>query len=272
MPTPADNPSNAIVYMDYENIQELFRRYDKDLLDINFFPVILAKFKRADLKLVDFIVYGNFEKGSAQTKQQTHLRTLGLQTRHSSNNGKNSSDLELTVDALRTLYKMSGIDLYILITSDRDIIPLLKAIRFEGKLSCVLSTRIGFNQIVADYADLHEFLEDIFGLTGLAPVVQKSIEPEPLFDAKTLTGADIDRAKEAARLLYSSHIWQRAVQLGEPVSLTGYTQAIAKAINYRVSDILESFKIAHTLEFITIYHGPNQRLFIKEGPRKADCI
>lgn len=90
---------------------------------------------------------------------------MGLQTRHASNDGKNSGDLELTVDALRVLYKNSNINFFVIISSDRDIIPLLKAIKYENKTSYVLSTQNGFNKTVAEYADFHEYIEEIFNLT-----------------------------------------------------------------------------------------------------------
>lgn len=262
----------AMVYMDYENIQDFLHRYGKDPLEMEFFPVLLSKFKHNGLKIGDFMVYGNFERGFIRTKQQTYLRNLGLQTRQSYSGGKNTSDLELTVDTLRTLYKTPGVDVFVIIISGRDIIPLLKTIRLEGKLSYLVSTRNSFNQVVAEYADHHEYLEDIFGLGDLTPLEQIPVAPDPIFNPKELTGAEIDRAKEVAKLFYNSQIWRRAVQLNEPVNLSGYTQAITKAVLHHSGDILDSFKLAHALQFITIYHGPDSKLFIKEGAKKEECV
>jgi hypothetical protein len=261
-----------MVYMDYENIQELLRKSGKTPQDIDFFPVILDKFKKDGMKVIDFLVYGNFEKSAGGSKQQTYLRTLGLQTRQASSCGKNASGLELTVDALRSLYKTPGVDLYILITSDRDIIPLLKAIRLEMKLSSVLSTRHGFNPIVAGYADFHEYLEDIFSLSDPVPIEPIPVETAPVFDPENLTPADVERAREAARRFYTSHIWRRAVQTNEAINLSGYIQALAKAINLFPQDLLNDFKLAHCLKFVTICEGPDQRLLLKEGPKKAEFI
>jgi uncharacterized LabA/DUF88 family protein len=283
------NRLSAMVYMDYENIREFLQPYGKTLLQMNFFPLILNKFKQDGLKVIDFMVYGDFERGFQRSKQQTYLRSLGLQTRQSSSNGKNTSDLELTVDTIRTLYKTPRVDVFVIIISGRDIIPLLKAIRLEGKLSYLLSTKNSFNRIVAEYADLSESIEDIF---HLAPVEQKPLALDPVLDPAFLTttgcldpansaltyedaahtSAAVERAKEVARMFYTSQIWRRAVQLNEPVNLSGYTQAITKAVRGYSGDILDSFKLAHALQFITIYHGPNQKLFIKEGAKKEECI
>jgi uncharacterized LabA/DUF88 family protein len=117
---------NAIVFVDYENISALLKKYGKDPLEIDFFRVIQTKLKEANLHIIDFTVYGNFEKKTFNNKQQTLLRIRGLQTRHTSNNGKNSGDLELTVDAIRALYKNPSITVFVIISSDRDIIPPFK--------------------------------------------------------------------------------------------------------------------------------------------------
>ncbi len=105
--------------------------------------------------------YGNFEKKLFQGKHQTALQKLGLQTRHSANNGKNCSDLMLAVDTLTILYKNPNIHVFIIVSSDRDLIPLLKAIKYENKIAYVISTKYGFDPVVSNYADHHEYIEDI---------------------------------------------------------------------------------------------------------------
>jgi uncharacterized LabA/DUF88 family protein len=262
---------NAIVYVDYENVSELIKRYGKDALEINFFAVIQKLIRDLGLTIVDFIVYSNFEKnGTAKT--QSIIRTMGLQTRHASNNGKNSSDLELTVDALRALYKTPNISVFVIISSDRDIIPLLKAIRYEGKFSYVLSTRNGFNQVVAEYADLHQYIEDIFGFTGLQ--VKDDMKPvdkifDLLFEGSIPKGM-IERAREVANLFYDSLIWKKSLTTKEPVSLSGYINVISKRLNRLPGDLLNDFKVAHYLHYVTIYADKDTRLYLREGEKKDE--
>lgn len=151
----------SVCLVDFENIMEIMKNYSANpIREGNFFPVLLDKFKNMDLNVIECICYGNF-KG----RPQTMPKNLGIETRQCSHNGKNSGDIEMTVDALRILYK-SPVDVFILISSDRDIIPLIKAVRQECKIAYVLSTRINFNPIVTRFSDIHEFLEDIFGLTS----------------------------------------------------------------------------------------------------------
>jgi uncharacterized LabA/DUF88 family protein len=274
---------NAMVYVDYENILELLKAYGKDPLEIDFFRVIQSRLAGAGVKIIDFLVYGNFEKKSAWGSQQTFLRAMGLQTRHASNNGKNSGDLELTVDALRDLFKNPNIDIFVIISSDRDIIPLLKTIKYENKLSYVYSTHNGFNQIVAKYADFHEYIEAIFQLVPLepAPVVQNMAGDLTLgliagstaglndIDLETATHEDIERAREVAHYFYHSHIWAKSSILGKPVGLKGYLDVVARVVKRSPDSVLNDFKLAHSLKLITIYRDPERGWCLKEGEQMA---
>lgn len=263
---------HAVVYTDYENIRELLKSFGKDPLEMDFFKVIQDKLTADGLNIIDFIIYGNFERKTTNCKHQTQLRAMGLQTRHACNNGKNSGDLELTVDVLKDLYKNPNINIFVMISSDRDIIPLLKAIKYENKLSYVFSTQNGFNQTVAKYADYHEYLEDIFQLDPLDPstLLQEPtdavIEIEDI-DVKAVNPVDIGRAQEVARYFYQSNIWKRASVLGEPVSFKGYLDVITRVIHRFRGDIIADFKLAHCLKYVTIYQDPKRGLCLKQGVR-----
>jgi uncharacterized LabA/DUF88 family protein len=265
---PKNSQMNAMVYVDYENILELLKGYyHKDPLEIDFFRVLQNRLAEAGFKVVDVIVYGNFEKKTANGNPQTFLRAMGLQTRHASNNGKNSGDLELTVDALKDLYKNPNIDIFVIISSDRDIIPLLKAIKYENKLSYVFSTQNGFNQIVAKYADLHEYLEDVFGLTLPEPPPANDDQTGLLayIDPDTINLLQVRRAREVAKYFYQSHIWTRSSLLGKPISLYGYLDVITKVVHRSPDEILDDFKLAHNMKFITLYKDPERGMCIKAG-------
>jgi uncharacterized LabA/DUF88 family protein len=267
-----DGLMNAVVYVDYENISELIKQYGKDPLEIDFFKVTQEKIRESKLKIVDYIVYSNFERKSLNSKQQTYIRTLGLQTRHVSNHGKNSADLELTVDALQSLYKNPNLDAFVIISSDRDIIPLLKAIKYENKTSYVYSTQRGFNKVVAEYADFHYYIEDIFDLTTetLQPIHNKL--PITLDDSSNINDEKIKRALEVSRFLCTSNIWKKYTRMGEPINLTGYVNVISKVINRIPDEITNDFKVAHSLKYVSIYEGQNHRLFLGQGEKYSEVI
>jgi uncharacterized LabA/DUF88 family protein len=268
------NFTNAAVYVDYENIYELLKSYGKNPFDLDFFPVIIKKLKNEyKFKIIEFIVYSNFEKKEFQGKQQTLIQKLGIETRHSSNSGKNCSDLELTVDALRTLYKNPNVDVFVLISSDRDIIPLIKAVKYENKIAFTISTKNGFNVIVTKYTDYHEYIEDIFKLTPKSELAGESpagVYPKKDNDSKTVTDEDIEQAKEVSKLLYESIVWKKNEQLGETVSLKGYINILAKTIIRTQAQIFEDFKLAHSLQYVCIYNDPQKGLCLKEGAKRPD--
>ena len=270
------NFTNAAVYVDYENIYELLKYYGKNPFDINFFPVIINKLKdEYKFKIIEFIVYSNFEKKEFQGKQQTLIQTLGIETSHSSNSGKNCSDLELTVDALRTLYKNPNVDVFVLISSDRDVIPLIKAIKYENKIAFTISTKKGFNIIVTKYTDYHEYIEDIFQINPVAEdettggVISRP-RPRTEEDFGIIAAEDIERAKEVSKLFYESNVWKKSEHTGETVSLKGYINILAKTIIRNQAQLLDDFKLAHHLQYVHIYSDPKKGMCIREGAKRAE--
>ena len=262
---------NATIYVDYENIFELLKRYGVNPLEMDFFPVIFDKFRNNyHLNVIDCILYCNFEKKPFQGRHQTILQNLGLQTRHSASNGKNCSDLMLTVDTLTTLYKNPNIDVFVIISSDRDIIPLLKAIKYENKFACVISTNYGFNPVVSRYADYHEYIEDIFNLTPEMLSCVEDPRPEAFFVHSDFSNHDIENAKEVSRLLYSSDIWKRFETDGNPITLKGYISIICKKIARDGSQIVKDFELADHLKYITIYKDENRGFCLKRGDKHAE--
>jgi len=266
---------NATIYVDYENIFELLKKYGVTPAEIDFFPVILEKFRNTlKLNIIECIVYSNFEKKPFQGREQTFLQNLGLQTRHAASNGKNCSDLMLTVDALSTLYKNPNISVFIIVSSDRDMIPLLKAIKFENKFAYLLSTRYGFNPIVSEYGDFHEYIEDIFNLSSDRLPNETEGELDLTFSGINcnLKETKIEDAQEVSKLFYSSNIWKRAELDGNPITLKGYLQIILKKIERAPSQIEKDFALAHQLKYITIYEDENKGLCLKKGNNYTEVL
>lgn len=269
MPIPSlqpQNPLNAIVYTDYENILEILKSYNQDALEIHFFEKIQDYLQKSGLNIIDFIVYGNFSKSSLNIQLQSQFQSLGIQTRQTS---QNSGDLELRVEALRDLYENSLIDIFVIISGDPDIIPLLKTIRDKNKLSFVISSQTGFNAIVTQYADHSEYLEDIFNLCP--PVVNEDpLETLLNIDPDTVSLLDIRRAKEMAIYYYKSLIIKHASMVSEPVSLKVYLKAVAGLFNRHPDELLFDFRLAHCLKYVTIYQDPERGLCIKEGKKMEE--
>jgi len=266
---------NASIYVDYENIFKRLQTYGKTPTQIKFFESINKRLKEEyKLNVIDNLVYCNFEKTEFfNSNHQTQLQSLGLQTRHTSNNGKNSADLEMTVDALKTLYKNDKIDVFILISCDRDLIPLIKAIKSENKIAFVLSTKIGFNKIVAEYADFHEFIEDFFDLNEVIPVVSEHeiLESANNIKVEDLTSENIEYAVKVSQLLYSSNKWDNRET--EPITLNGYSSLISHKLSKLKDDVIEYFQHAHFLMYIDIYYDKDKReLCLSEGQNSQEIL
>ncbi len=76
---------------------------------------------------------------------------------------KNSVDMNLCVDAMRTLYANPNIAKFVLATGDRDFIPLVNAIRQQGKEVIVIGIGGAASAHLAQSADEFLFYESLVG-------------------------------------------------------------------------------------------------------------
>ena len=78
---------------------------------------------------------------------------------------KNSVDIHMVIDAMRTLYTHNNIDTFVFVTGDRDFIPLMNAIRQYGKECIVIGVAEAASSHLAQSADefhfYHQLADDI---------------------------------------------------------------------------------------------------------------
>jgi uncharacterized protein (TIGR00288 family) len=84
---------------------------------------------------------------------------------------KNSVDIHLCIDAMRTLFTQPNIRKFVLVTGDRDFIPLVNAIRQHGKDVIIIGIGGAASAHLAQSADEFLFYEQ---LADLKPVVAPS--------------------------------------------------------------------------------------------------
>ncbi len=77
---------------------------------------------------------------------------------------KNSVDIHLCIEAMRTLYTQAHISKFVLVTGDRDFIPLVNAIRQNGKDVIVIGIGGAASAHLAQSADEFLFYEQIADL------------------------------------------------------------------------------------------------------------
>src|ERR671929_680446 len=76
---------------------------------------------------------------------------------------KNSVDIHLCIDAMRTLFTQPNICKFVLVTGDRDFIPLVNAIRQHGKDVIVIGIGGAASAHLAQSADEFLFYEALVG-------------------------------------------------------------------------------------------------------------
>ena len=87
---------------------------------------------------------------------------------------KNSVDIHLCIDAMRTLYSEPNIHKFVLVTGDRDFIPLVNAIRQRGKDVIIIGIGGAASAHLAQSADEFLFYEQIADLkTPRQPVAEE---------------------------------------------------------------------------------------------------
>lgn len=245
---------NVAIYVDYENLYKRLKDYElHPVRNLNFFKVVSDKFKESGHNVVKFISFANFEDSDFEAIDQTKIHNFGVDVRHCSLDGKSSTDSEMTVEILRDLYKDEKIEVFVIISNDRDYIPVVKAIKSEGKTTYTLTTKKGTNPIVNVFSDYHQYIEDLFQ-------IQQPIEQIK----QTVTELMLQKAKDVSSFLYNSNIYKSSIKKGELISLKGYSSQLKKLWKESQTDIENYFNHAHDLGYIEIYEKDKTK-YLKEG-------
>jgi uncharacterized protein (TIGR00288 family) len=78
---------------------------------------------------------------------------------------KNSVDMNLCIDAMKTLFTNTNISKFVLVTGDRDFIPLVNSIRQQGKEVYIIGIGGAASTHLAQSADEFVFYEQLVGKT-----------------------------------------------------------------------------------------------------------
>ena len=239
---------NGIIFFDYENIYRRLQEYGKNIIELNLVEHIKNFFSEKKINILDFMIYANFdEKEFHVSFHQTYLQSLGITTKHTSFKGKNTADIQLVVDAMKMLFKNNLVDVFIVISSDRDMTPLLHGIKQESKLTYLLTTKNGFEKSMMHTADYHEYLENILNLS------LDYRHEDPGLSTENIPEQDIEAAKSVVTLLLSSKIWERYIKRGNPIHFEEFKKHISIAKRLLPIEVDRLFKIAQKLDWIKLY-------------------
>jgi uncharacterized protein (TIGR00288 family) len=91
---------------------------------------------------------------------------------------KNSVDMNLCIDAMRTLFTVPNISTFVLVTGDRDFIPLVNSIRQQGKDVIIIGVGGAASSHLAQSADEFIFYEQLIGKSlpvAAAPAIGRRV-------------------------------------------------------------------------------------------------
>lgn len=168
--TNKDKMDNVAIFIDYDNVYwTLENNYkhnpDSDDNNKNLFVQLWERYKQDNVRT--FRAYADFQKIKTSL---TSLQKKRVQIRHvysNEKNGdhrKNSSDIELCIDAIENTYKDPNITCYVFVTADSDMIPILSRLMYKGKrvelfyLSNALPKHIDMTTYAHYSQDLLEFI------------------------------------------------------------------------------------------------------------------
>ena len=141
----AELEPNVAVLIDYENVG---LDSIKDLLEQ------LTSDGRVTIRRA----YGDW---SVQRGKQDQLLELGIEPihqYHSNKSGKNSSDIRLAIEAIDLLHE-SPIDIFVIVSSDSDFVPLVGRLRSSGKTVIAAGRREATSPTLIKSCDRFIFLE-----------------------------------------------------------------------------------------------------------------
>jgi len=195
------NASNIAVFVDVENLTHWVKHSGPDDLfeDLNKKGSVIVR-----------KAYGNWSNASISSLQVS-LDKLGFDLSHSFHpiSGKNSADIQLTIDVVECAIRMPEIDCYVLATGDSDFSPLFRKLRNMGKEVIGVGPKSPLSKSVASscsqyiYTDTHtrpsretgsgynraaalarNTLRNLNGYAQCLELKKRMLELDPSFDEK----------------------------------------------------------------------------------------
>lgn len=155
---------NVALFVDYENVCKILLKQHTNVIRLGFFEKFRKWCKNHGRRIVNISVYCNFDiKDLYESHHQSLLQSYGVETIHTSNQGKNYADLKIAIDVLNSMYTNNNIDEFILMSNDKDMTPLLNTVRLNKRKASIITTGDEYNNALCEFADEQIKFEDIIG-------------------------------------------------------------------------------------------------------------
>lgn len=257
---------NVAIYVDYDNLFKRMKEFGAHPIDdVNFFMSLKQKFNEINYNILKFTAFADFTDKDLTIKEQTKIHSYGIEVFHCNTNNKNTTDSELIIKVMKDLYSNSNIDIFVIVTNDRDFVPLIRAIKERDKLTFTLTTKTKVNPVVNIFSDYHQYLEDLFDLESMNKIEYLNLQTEEISE-------ELERkALLVSEKYYSSGAYKLLKKVGTPVELVKYAVSLSKIPTLREDkeSIIEYFKIANSLEIVELVEKDGS-VYIYEGKQIPD--
>lgn len=139
---PAKSASGEVaVFWDYENVKIAAQGIQAPLAES------LVDYSQSQGHPRLKIVYSNWRREKESLVQA--LYSLGFEPIHVSTGKENAVDVKLTVDCLNTAYQYPDVEHFIIVTGDRDFVPLVNALKtLEKRVTLIGRAEVASNQLL----------------------------------------------------------------------------------------------------------------------------
>lgn len=161
---PAQNSLyNVALFIDYENVYKNLLEEERNVIRDGFFEKIREWCRKNKRRLVKIAVYCNYDNEDLHNSyHQSLLQSYGVESIHTSNQGKNFADLQITIDVLTAMHLNDNIDEFMIMSNDKDMTPLLNNIRYNKRKVSVITVGDKYNDAICSFSDEQIKYEDIF--------------------------------------------------------------------------------------------------------------
>jgi uncharacterized LabA/DUF88 family protein len=177
-----------------------------------------------------FRAYADFDSIHRKYRIQTAIQRKRVTPKHifSSNaneNRKNAGDIELSLDALETVFNIDEISHYYIISADKDMIPIINRLKYHGKhvFLVYVKAAIAGDGLVLNFADDHKDIESLIGLD--IELANRAVPPEELL-------VDVPGAIKLVQDFYQRNKSNQKLFVGDSIFCDDFFQKTQKPRHY----------------------------------------
>lgn len=206
--TEDNNFYNVALFIDYENVCKVLIRKYQNVIRLGFFDKIREWCKSNGRRIVKIAVYCNFDSRDLyESHHQSLLQSYGVESIHTSNQGKNYADLQIAIDVLNSMYTNSNIDEFMIMSNDKDMTPLLNTLRTNKRKASIITTGNEYNKSLCEFADEQIEFEKIISCEYKKELLIEDIEKKFYDNILNFVGNNLKsfKANKDSNKHYSKH-------------------------------------------------------------------